>query len=124
MRMQSLVLVAAALSSSLVSATVCWKTTSASCAGPQYGTKDDLRIDADNFCPFVIGNPGGRFVFGFQSAMWYGQFANVSSCLNTFNKLVNDCYGTGTTVPNFNGGNIDDAGGAHLTINFGTCEPL
>ena len=52
--------------------------------------------------------------------MFTGTFASSTSCLNTFNQLVTDCYGAGPTVPATIGGTIVDAGGANLAISFGT----
>ena len=66
----------------------------------------------------------GRYVFGWQSAIFVGNFASWSSCMNTFNTLVTVCYGTASpTRPVFLGGNIA-AGGANLVISFGSGAQL
>ena len=65
----------------------------------------------------MIGS--GKHVFGWQSAIFVGNFASFSSCINTFNALVTVCYGTASsTRPVALGGNIVDPGGANLVISF------
>jgi hypothetical protein len=60
------------------------------------------------------------YVFGYQSAIFVGNFASWSSCTNTFNTLVTACYGTASpTQPVALGGTIVDPGGANLVISFG-----
>ena len=62
----------------------------------------------------------GKHVFGWQSAIFVGNFASWSSCTDTFNTLVTVCYGTvSTTRPVALGGNIVDPGGTNLIISFG-----
>ncbi|PPQ80233.1 hypothetical protein CVT26_012031 [Gymnopilus dilepis] len=107
-----------------VAASKCWAPVAGISAS--YGPLKDLRTDATLFCNIfssdnsAIVSNGGKYVFGFQSAIFTGTFANSASCLNTFNQLVTDCYGAGPTVPATIGGTIVDAGGANLAISFGT----
>ncbi|PPQ80235.1 hypothetical protein CVT26_012033 [Gymnopilus dilepis] len=101
----------------------CWASTLIVLAS--YGPLDDLRTNAMLFCNLFSSNvtsvvhSSGGYGFGHQSAAFIGTFANYTSCVSTFNKLVTDCYGPGPTLPITLGGSIHDAGGARLAISFG-----
>ncbi|PPQ86784.1 hypothetical protein CVT25_012389 [Psilocybe cyanescens] len=117
-------------SASIVSAlslSTCWKSSLG--VNASYGPLKDLRIDAINFCHNFSSNPlivpAGSFIFGFQSAMWIGNFSSLDSCTATFNQIVSDCYGSANPVlPVTLGGNNTDSGGANLAISFGTAAIL
>jgi len=114
---------AAAVASSLTTATSnCWASSSGVRA--RWGPLKDLRTDAHIFCNrFSNTNGGGSIVFGWQSAIFVGSFANTASCLATFNQLVSDCYGTNPLTPRAIGGSITDRG-VHLVISFGNGAQL
>ncbi|PPQ92166.1 hypothetical protein CVT25_008811 [Psilocybe cyanescens] len=90
-----------------------------------YGTLAALRVDTAVFCNQYATGPAalssaGRFIFGFQSAAFLGNFASNASCVSTFNTLVTDCYGTANpNRPVSLGGVRVDPGGAELIISFG-----
>ncbi|PPQ80236.1 hypothetical protein CVT26_012034 [Gymnopilus dilepis] len=101
----------------------CWAP--ASTVTARFGPLKDLRTDARLFCNIFSSNvtgtlhAGGRYNFGYQSAAFIGNFANYTSCIDTFNTIVTDCYGAGSTSPTMLGGIMADEGGGALAISFG-----
>ncbi|PPQ78624.1 hypothetical protein CVT25_010588 [Psilocybe cyanescens] len=121
--LSSIFLTGVAVQNSLATSS-CWAPTTVAAF---YGPLADLRSDANVFCnQFVLGgrkpivSSAGRYTFGWQSAVFYGNFASPASCLSTFNALVTKCYGTANPKrPIKLGGVRVDPGGAVLVISFG-----
>ena len=90
------------------------------------------RQDAHTFCDIFSTNAtnirlfgSGKNNFGWQTALFIGNFFNTTSCLDAFNTLVTRCYGTADpSRPITLGGRILDSGGATLVVSFGSAVIL